>query len=165
MQAVAQISRCYPEPEKKEAGEKPVVCEGHEFCCSSAIAAEIARVGAGLHTGPMLFLDCETLTRIHEGQALRFGYFQLRGCPYDVRVREAKRGTLTREKLDAIMEEGLFYNPNIYSRTKNTEEFAQLKRFAKEHDIGLYKLDWFIKSVLFRCHWVKHAKDWRNFAA
>jgi hypothetical protein len=62
---------------------------------------EIMRVGFPW-AGPMLFLDCETLTGAKDGQGLRFGTYQYRGYRYDWRVTDAHDETLTREKLDRV---------------------------------------------------------------
>jgi hypothetical protein len=124
MHSTEQSFRCYPVPIKKEkTGERPFVSEGHEpeFQASTEIAAEINRIGSPW-AGPMLIFDCETLTGAHDGQALRFGSFQERGFRYDWRVEDAKAKTLTRDKLDRLWHEGLFYEP----KNCKTEEIETL---------------------------------------
>jgi hypothetical protein len=65
--------------------------------------------------GPMLLLDCETFSGM--GQELRFGMFQERGVNYRELVENIRfKGKPTREYLDQIRSEGLFYNPKHMQR-------------------------------------------------
>jgi hypothetical protein len=154
MHASKQIFRCYPVPEKKKkSGGWSLVLRDYE--ADNEIADEINRVGSPW-AGPMLLLDCETLTGAKDGQGLRYGCFQERGYRYDWRVANAAAGTLTRNKLDTLWHEGIFYEP----KNCTPEEIACLKDYAAKYRLDLYTREEFVKRILYRNHWVKHTDNW-----
>ena len=74
--------------------------------------------------GLCLVLDCETFS-FRDGQRLRFGFYQLRGLEDEEQQRLHRRGKLTREALDSLREEGIFYDRDAITE----EELNQLKLF------------------------------------
>jgi hypothetical protein len=94
----------------------------------------------------------DTETTKDARQALRFGFYQIRGLPRKTRedlIADCKKayeeGRLSREELawklwegfDSLIEEGSFYNPEEMSE----EEIALLKDFAETRDIICRPLD------------------------
>jgi hypothetical protein len=77
-------------------------------------------------------LDLETTTDANSGQIVRFGVWQGPGCRYDQRVELARSGSLTREDLDELWREIIFYNPAICT----DEEIAAIKAYAATNKIG-----------------------------
>src|ERR1700730_8020344 len=137
MQASKQLFRCYPFPDPKErkgSGSGPV-----DLVADSALAREIDRVGAPW-AGPMLFFDCETLPGARDGQGLRFGCFQERGCKYAKRVELTQKHKLTRRKLDECWNVGIFYEP----ANCTTQEINVLCRCADQAGIEIYTREEFV---------------------
>jgi hypothetical protein len=89
---------------------------------------------------------------------LRFGCFQERGWRYDWRVADAASKTLTREKLDTLWHEGIFYEP----KNCTPEEIRVLEQYAQDHRLELYERELFIRNILYRSHWVKRATNWKD---
>lgn len=110
--------------------------------CSRVTAeakAVIEEVG-GSWFNRMLVFDVETKKDAQSSQALKCGYYQIRGLPYDADpdnkarqdgdntiVGHALQGTLTREKLDRLQRHGFFYDPDHCT----DKEIATIKRFVK----------------------------------
>jgi hypothetical protein len=78
--------------------------------------------------GLCLVLDCETFS-FRDGQRLRFGFYQLRGLEDEEQQRLHRRGKLTREALDSLREEGIFYDPEALDDDA-LDELEELKLFA-----------------------------------
>jgi hypothetical protein len=71
--------------------------------------AEIGRPWGGY----VLTFDCETEPDPLTGQRLRFGLYRIHGVNEDEQVQHLQAGTLDRAALDAIVEEGIFYDPAL----------------------------------------------------
>ncbi|MGO8948000.1 MAG: hypothetical protein ACLQUY_10125, partial [Ktedonobacterales bacterium] len=91
-------------------------------------AQEIKAIGAP-YEGWCLIFDTETTTDTR--QALRYGFYQIRGIGQDQRMRLYRRGELTREALDRLQEEGVFYDPDTLSQ----KEIDTIQAYAAEHDL------------------------------
>jgi hypothetical protein len=100
----------------------------------------------------------ETLTGAHDSQGLRFGCFQERGLRYDWRVAAAATKTLTREKLDTLWNEGIFYEP----KNCTPEEIVVMEDYAAGHRIDLITRDEFVRKILHRNHYVKYGSNWKE---
>ena len=82
--------------------------------------------------GLCLVLDCETFS-FRDGQRLRFGFYQLRGLEDEEQQRLHRRGQLTREALDSLRAEGIFYDPAAITE----EELNELRRFQIKRNVQL----------------------------
>ena len=91
-------------------------------------AQAIKALGAP-YEGWCLVFDTETTTDTR--QALRYGFYQIHGISRDQRMRLYHRGQLSREALDRLHEEGVFYDPDTLSQ----EEIATIQAYAAEHDL------------------------------
>jgi hypothetical protein len=136
------------------------------------IRAPIARTRSGFrmskHERPWgrytFTFDSETTK--DERQALRFGFYQIRGLPRVAREdliarckKENGEGLISREELarklwegfDSLIEEGSFYNP----QEMTAEEIALLKDFAERHEIICRPLD----NVYDKNGFLRHPED------
>ena len=90
-----------------------------------------------------LTADFETKTSALSGQAMRFGYFQLRGLPYENNTEgdetilgHALKGDLTRAMLDRLRDHGLVYDPDHLKDS----EISKVKQFvARYNELGLHQ--------------------------
>jgi hypothetical protein len=104
--------------------------------------------------GPMLLFDCETTAGI--GQELRFGMFQERGVNYRELVENLRfNGTPSREYMDAMRSEGLFYNPKICSDA----EIEVMQTYCEQHNIRFLTLKDFIYKVFYKTYYYKRWDD------
>ncbi len=148
MKLSTQMLRCYTVPDEKpkkpDKRKRERREDGPKKHANTQLAQIMREIGRPW-SGPMLILDCETTTGVHTGQALRFGRFQERGLLYSFRVEDARRGTLTREKLDRPRRAGIFYNP----ATCTEEEIALMKSYAEERRLEFMTRDEFLKRVFY----------------
>ncbi len=153
MKPTTQLLRCFTLPDEKKPNKKK-----RERASKAAKISRIERlvrdVGAPWF-GPMVVFDCETMTGAHSGQALRFGFFQERGLKYAYMIENAQRGTLTRQKLDRLGREGLFYNPVTCTKA----EIEVMERCAKQHNLVMMTRAEFLRRVFYRRHYVKPSSD------
>jgi hypothetical protein len=104
----------------------------------------IKAIGAP-YEGWCLVFDTETTT--DTAQALRFGFYEIRGIDRDERMRLFRQGELTREALDTLHEAGVFYDPD----TLSAHEIALIQAYTREHDLVCLTRDEFV--ALFY-HWM-----------
>jgi hypothetical protein len=149
--AVTQALRCYMTPrggwgaeQKREASRREAIKRNKSYRESQhspheekAIEKEI-RERARYHAGFTLTFDTETF-RFKHGQSARYGIYQLRGIPGDVRMRMHKNlakyprnaggDAAFRNELNAPFEIGLFYNPDLFEPENNGAELRELEAF------------------------------------
>jgi hypothetical protein len=153
MKPTTQLLRCFTLPDEKKPNKKKKE-RAPKAAKSSRIERLVRDVGAPWF-GPMVVFDTETMTGPHSGQALRFGFFQERGLKYAYMVEHAQRGTLTRQKLDRLWREGVFYNPE----TCTLAEIEIMTRYAEQHGLVLMTRAEFLRRVFYRRHYVKPTLD------
>jgi len=155
MKPTTQLLRCFTLPDEKKPKKKMRErAPKREAAKMTRIEQLVRDVGAPWF-GPMVVFDTETMTGPHSGQALRFGFFQERGLEYAYMIEDARRGTLTRKKLDRLWREGLFYNPD----TCTDGEIDVMKRYADQHGLVLMTRAEFLRRVFYRRHFVKPSSD------
>ena len=104
--------------------------------------------------GPMLLFDCETTTGI--GQELRFGMFQERGVNYRELVETIRfDGAPTREYMDQLRSEGLFYN----QKTCKDYEIEAMRTYCADHNIRFLTLEQFLYDVFYKTYYYKRWQD------
>jgi hypothetical protein len=165
MKPFTQLLRAFPVPDakkKKNGGRRSSPIGGRQRAKTPAAEQreemeEIKRLlgpAAWPWFGPMLIFDCETTTGI--GQELRFGMFQERGENYRNLVENMRfNGKPTREYMDRLRSEGLFYNPTICSDV----EIETMRSYCGTHDIRFLTLDQFLKEVFYKAYYHKRWND------
>ncbi len=153
MKPTTQLLRCFTLPDDKKPNKtnRERVSKGAKI---SRIERLVRDVGAPWF-GPMVVFDTETMTGPHSGQALRFGFFHERGLAYAYMIEHAQRGTLTRQKLDRLWRQGVFYNPD----TCTSGEIEIMTRYAKQHSLVLMTRAEFLRRVFYRRHFVKPSSN------
>ena len=99
----------------------------------------------------MLVIDCETTTGI--GQELRFGFFQERGVNYRELIENMRfsKQSPTREYMDTLRSEGLFYNPKICGG----DEIEIMRAYCGKQGISFLTLAEFLKVVFYKTYYYK----------
>jgi hypothetical protein len=98
------------------------------------------------YAGWCFVFDTETTT--DAAQTLRLGTYAVHGVDRDERMRRSLANTLTREGLDTLVEQGMFYNPAVLAPA----EIATIEAYADAHDLQCMPVQQFIKDVFYR--WV-----------
>lgn len=167
MKPFTQLLRAFPvpDPKKKKKGRRSGGEQGLKSKLGMSPAAEQAEEMEDVKRmlgpdawpwfGPMLVFDCETTTGV--GQELRFGMFQERGVNYLALVEHKRfNGVPTREFMDQLRSEGLFYSPN----TCKDFEIETMRAYCSKHDIRFLTLEQFIKDVFYKTYYYKRWEQW-----
>jgi hypothetical protein len=148
------LLRAFIEPDKKPRRPPKRRPKISEFARQQAEMRE-ARLILGPNAwpwfGPTLLLDCETTTGI--GQELRFGFFQERGVNYRELIENMRfsKQSPTREYMDTMRSEGLFYNPS----TCSDDEIETIRAYCAEHNIRFLTVAEFLHDVFYKTYYYK----------
>ena len=139
-----QFLRCFMEIPTKSAGtqEKLKLQSEHTAMTLAPEVATIKEIGRP-YEGFCVVFDTETTT--DPRQALRVGVYAVYGLDSDERIARCRRGQLTRDDLDLVVERGIFYAPNELT----TADVRTLKRHAKQKKLKCFTRDAFIQQVFY----------------
>jgi hypothetical protein len=153
MKPHTQLLRAFIEPDKepRRVPKRPKKSEFAKQQDEMREAKLILGQDAWPWFGPMLVFDCETTTGI--GQELRFGWFQERGVNYRNLIEDMRSSKKppTREYMDTLRSEGLFYNP----KTCSDDEIETMRTYCAEHNIRFMTLAEFLKDVFHKTYYYK----------
>jgi hypothetical protein len=153
MKPHTQLLRAFIEPDKepRRAPKRPKQSEFAKQQDEMREAKLILGPDAWPWFGPMLVIDCETTTGI--GQELRFGWFQERGVNYRNLIEDMRfsKKPPTREYMDTLRSEGLFYNP----KTCGDVEIETMRAYCDKHGVRFLTLAEFLKEVFYKTYYYK----------
>jgi hypothetical protein len=154
MKASTQLLRCYTIPDEKPKKDRCKKKKSKPTKAETALAGLIKKIAPDW-SEPVLVIDWETLTDANSGQAPRFGAYQYRRMPYTARCKAAVEGTLTRDMLDRLQDEGIIYNQAACSEV----EIARMKRYCEECKLSFMTLEEFVYNVFYKPQWIKFGNN------